>query len=480
MKEFLAKLGAFFKNKSVGYYIAAGAALLSFIVGIIFFATYKNPDLPSQMGNKAGGIAVETIGIFLLAGFVVEVVVLVIPQYRFVQIIAIAMFGLAFYKDVILIPDFIVGKINNVEYNGGNFPLNMFFFITIFIILIASIIPAFTGFYKKEEEATADMPLKGNTARIIKVACSSVVVVAAVLAGSLSASALKSKAPKNQDNSSGQQSSEKKEKPNPITQRIIDAAELVDYDFNPESVLVKQEPKYEMSKPADDAEDPGYYDPNLAGLSYSATRSGYNLVYFFEGVFSEGYQGQYNTYSATLYLWDDGLFTGKSNSDTFKGYWYNSSIDYGTDEETGEDIIDCLNMVSSGNFQSIITEPVKGFYQRQGYVYLNPGWGGRSVVVSGYKYYPDVAIFIDTDEKVNFKVGEVFNRGMDWAANKVIKNLSYTPIVNVDEVQWTYPTGMLDSNNQFVEAGEYEIKAKWNGFEDSVTITVTDGETEAE
>ena len=38
------------------------------------------------------------------------------------------------------------------------------------------------------------------------------------------------------------------------------------------------------------------------------------------------------------------------------------------------------------NFKTIITAPVAEG-QRQAYIYLNPGWGGRSVVVTGYAQY---------------------------------------------------------------------------------------------
>ncbi|MBO4703824.1 MAG: hypothetical protein J5617_03255 [Bacilli bacterium] len=460
------KILNFLKNKSVGYYIAATVALLSFILAIVFFATFSNPDVPTQMGNKAVGMTPQTIGIFLIAGFVVELVVLFVPQYRFVQLIAVVLFGLALYKEVLIIPDFIAGKVNNVEYNDGNFELNVFYLVSLLIIVIASIVPVFMGFYKKEEEAAADMPVKGKT-KIIKVASSAVLVVAAVLASSLTVNALTKGTSKQNQSDNQAQSSSKNTKPkkDPINQRIKDAAEAVEYSFNPEAVLIKQQETYD------------YNNEDLTGLKYGNTRTGHDLVYVFEGVFSEGYQGGYGIHVATIYLWDDGLYAGKSKNTEFKGYWYNSSIDDGKEE--GEDIADCLNMVSNqSNFKSIITDPVKGFYQRQGYVYINPGWGDRSVVVSGYKYYPDVAIFIDTYDKTTFKVGEVFNRDIDWEADRVIKNLTYTTIVEgdsaSDRVQWTYPDGMLDENNKFTAAGEYKIKASWHGFEDEVTITVAD------
>lgn len=475
------KIMNFIKNKSVGYFIAAGVALLSLIVAIVFFAVYRNPDLATQMGNKAEGWVADTIGIFLLAGFLVEVAVLVLPEYRFIQIIATVMYAFAFVKEVLIIPDFLAGLANGVMYNGGNLGFNFFLFFALLIIVVASIVPAFMGFYKKEEDATADMPIKG-TPKIVRLSCGAVAVVVALLVSTITTSVLTNGTGKKGGNGSSQQ----RQKVDPITEKIKAAANAVEYAFNPESVIIKQKENYVYK--AADAEK-GYFNEDYPSLSAgAATRSGHDLVYLFEGIFSEGYHGGYGTYSANLYLWDDGLFTGKSNNNTFKGYWYNSSIEYGKNEE-GEDIEDCLNMfclepkkVDSNtgevteyvyeNFKSIITDAVKGFYSRQGYVYLNPGWGGRSVVVSGYKYYPDVAMFVDTNEKTEFKVGDTFNREMDWAANKVIKNLNYTPIMDVDAVKWTYPEGMLDENNKFVAAGEYEITAKWNNFEDTVKIKV--------
>ena len=143
------------KNKAIGYYLVIGATLLALITAIVFFLTYRNPSLEAQMGNKASGFVVETIGVFLIAGVIVELVVLAMPEFRFFQIAAVVMFGLAFYKDILVIPDFIIGKINNVEYNGGNFGLNMFFFVAILLVVLLSVVAPFIGLVKEnvpEEE----------------------------------------------------------------------------------------------------------------------------------------------------------------------------------------------------------------------------------------------------------------------------------------------------------------------------------------
>ena len=63
----------FFKNKAVGYFIVAADALIAIILTIVFFATYKG-----AMAFSA--VAPEILGIFLLAGAIVELVVLVLPR----------------------------------------------------------------------------------------------------------------------------------------------------------------------------------------------------------------------------------------------------------------------------------------------------------------------------------------------------------------------------------------------------------------
>lgn len=466
------KIKEFLKNKGVGYYIVAGLALLSLIVAIVFFATYNNPELDpifhaNPMGNKASGLVPETIGIFLLAGFAVELVVLAVPQYRFIQVVAILMFGLALYKEVLIIPDFFAGIANHVMYNGGNVGLNMFFLVALLLIVIAAVVAVFIGFFRKEEDVKGNFVPKGATQFAIT-GVAAVVLVAAVASSTIISSNLVKKSAGGGGQSS--QNSEKPAKKDPITDEMRAAAEANDYDFDPTSVKIEQQEEYD------------YSDSRLSGLSYSATREGHNLVYIFEGEYSEGYQGQYNTYLSGMYLWDDGVFAGKSNSTTFKGFWFNSSLTAPADDpETEEDeSIDCLNMISNTeHFESIIAEPPMGgsgdFYEVQSYIFMHPGWGdGRSVVVSGYKYYPDVAAFIDTNDSEQMKVGEKFVVNSTWFFDKVIKNLKYTQIIPTSEIKWTLPDGMIDDSKRLLAAGEYEITAKWKDYEATATLTVTE------
>lgn len=308
---------------------------------------------------------------------------------------------------------------------------------------------------------------------IVKAAVGGLVVAGAVTVGSISASSIVKKAGTVEQTSSSEVVSSVDEGPvekySPITEEMKQAAQDCDYDFDPASIVIKQEEKYEFKAPAEDAEDPGYYNEDLASLSYTSTREGHYLVYVFEGEYSEGYQGQYNTYLTGMYLWDDGLFAGKSNSTNFKGYWYNSSLTAPEDDPETEDVdesLDCVVMVSNTeHFEIIITEtPLGGadFYERQAYVYMHPGWGdGRSVVVSGYKYYPNVAAFIDTNGYDKMNVGEKFVVNSTWFFDRVIQNLSYTPIIPNNEITWTLPDGMIDSKKKLTAPGVYEISASW-------------------
>ena len=455
------KILGFFKNKSIGYYIVAGVTLLALIVAIVFFATYNKPELDpifgnNPMGNKADGLLAVTIGIFLLAGVFVELVVLVIPQYRFIQIIAIAMFGLALYKDVMIIPDFFAGIANKIMYNGGNLGLNMFFFISIILIVIASIVAAFLGFYKDEEEAKADMKDIKGPVKLAKLGGGAAVVIAAVLVSSLVTVNLTNQ-------SAGGKKNTARPKPafvfDPITDDVRSTAENYAYEYEAKDVIVKQKESYNTSS------------SEVSSMPTGNTRSGHYLIYVFEGAYAEGYQGDYSETYASMYLWEDGLFGGKVGDTSVKGYWYNSSL------EAEEGVQDCLNLVGdSTKYESIICAPASGFYEWRAHIYLGFSWGTRSMEVSAYRYYPEVALAIDASVGNNFfYVGEEFDRD-GWVANRILKDLNYSAVFKASEVTWTDGEG-IKNHEVFQEAGEYEVTAKWkNGFnqefEASITVTV--------
>ena len=456
----------FIKNKSIGYFMTAGLALLAIITAIFFIATSKG-----NMGNYATGVAPDTIGVFLIGGFVVELAVLAIPQYRFIHLFAVVLFGYAFYKETILLPDFIAGKINNVEYNGGNFGLNIAYFVLLFIIIVVSIVVAFLGFYKDEKVAKEEMSIKKNDVpKIARVGAAGVFALVAVIVSTLVAGSMISQSGGVNDPL--------------LTPEIRAAAKKTPYKFNPKKVLIKER----------DAAD---YDwDEVKNLPTNGQRDdGANIVYRFEGAYAEGYQGDYSQSYAYLYLWDDGTFAGTARDTAIRGYWYNSSFENGT-TKSGKDIKDCLNMVSNvSHYESIICEPSNGFYQYQAYMYLNMGWGTRSIIVNGYYYYPEVAMLIDTNgADTTAIVNEEFDMSM-WTPKRVLKNLNYTAVFIPTEVNWkiedeagTIAVSYVDNDKgrgiasiiaKFNSTGTQVITATWGEFQASISVEVAEAEAEA-
>lgn len=453
------KIKEFLKNKGLGYFIVAADILLALILAIVFLLTYKG-----AMANNAASQVPETIAIFLFAGIIVELAVLVVPQYRFIHIAAIVMFGLALFKEVILIPNLIADEINNVHYQGGNLGTSLFYLITLIIINAAAIAAAFIGFYKNEEDANADFKLaKDDVNKIAKVAICGIVVLAAVLTSSLVSADMQRKM--NLANASS-------ETYNPITPEVRKAAEEYDYSFNPSEVLIKEEENYDFS-----------------GMNSKVTdttkRDGHNMVYYFEGAYAEGYQGDYSQTYAYLCLWEDGLFGGKINSTSVRGYWFNSSIAEGSD--ANGNIKDCLKMVSNvEHYDSIIAQEATGFYTYQAYAYLGFSWGTRSMILNGYEYYPEVALALNTQNTpLDAVVGEDFDMS-SWVPTRILKNLTFSSVFKPVDVTWTAENGSVtidyvdkDKNRgissivaNFNEAGEQAVTIKWSGFEASVKVNV--------
>ena len=470
------KILDFFKNKSVGYYIAAADALLALVLGIVYMATYK-----TAIGANAVGFTPETVGIFMFCGFAIECVLLVLPQYGFINLFAIAMYGISFYKEVYLIPDFFAGKINNVEYNGGDFGLNLFYFIMQLIILASAIAATFLGFYKKEEEANEDFKIKKNTIGIAKVAAGLAVIIIAGVAGLAATKGVQKKEAEEQAEKLRLFEEEKKKAAeeaerkrlaaefNPITDEVRAKAAAVEYAHDPKSLIVKQQDTYNFN------------DSVVQNVPVTKTRNVENvyLAYVFEGSYTEGWQGDYTPTYSYLYLWSDGVFGGTSGKEDVRGYWYNSSIENGKNEQ-GQDIADCLTMVSGqSNFASINTMPKNGFYQYEAYMYLDMGkvWNqgyatGRSTIMSGYAYYPevDIAIHMGVPSDHVYHVGDLFSEG-SLKVYRILKDLNYGGIFGASSFTITIPDGMV-VDGKLAAAGDYTITATYNGMTTTKTITV--------
>lgn len=455
-------MSKFIKNKSVGYFIAIADAVLALVLAIIYMATYK-----SAIGNNAGGQLPETVGIFMFAGFAAQLVILLLPQYSFLNLAPIAMYSISFYKELYLIPDFIAGKVNNVEYNGGDFGLNMFYFILQLIILISAIVATFIGFYKNKKDADEDFKLKLNVPSIVKCAVGLALIVGASVGGAVATNGVQ-KAEQERIEQARIEAEKLAEYEkwattfNPITDDVKAKADEVEYTFDPAEVLIKEQETY------------NYSDSALTSLTDSKTRADHNLVYYFEGSYREGYQGDYSATYAHIYLWDDGLFIGKAGDTTFKGYWFNSSLQNGTDD-SGNDIKDCLTMVSNTNkYEQIDTTPIEGFYTKQAWIYLGFSWGTRSMGVSGFLYYPevDIAIHMGVRNDHVYHVGDEFTKNT-LKVYRILKDLNFGAVFVGDNYSITLPEGMV-VDGRLAAAGEYTITATYNGFTTTKTITVVE------
>ena len=353
---------------------------------------------------------------------------------------------------------------------------------------------------------------------LIKLGVGGVVVAGAVLAGSLVSNGMVQKggAPITQQSSSSvapKSSEEPIPEINPITDDIKKIAEDFVYDVDPLSVVMPEQEEWD------------YDDAELAKVPYTMTREGHDLIYYFEGRYSEGYQGDYSPTYCYLYLWEDGYFGGVSGKENVRGFWYNSSLEAPEDDPSTEEneAIDCLNMVSNlTHYESISSKPKNGFYKYQAYMYLDMGkvWGqgsnARSIIMNGYPYYPEVALYIDTQmtEDITFKVNED-NDIRAWTPSRVLKNLEYSSILVQTDVTWSIADdvkAVLDENGQpvldengdptyeivnkasdigsisvkyskgqktdgtckFTSAGKHQIKIAWNGLSATLDVNVVE------
>ena len=512
----------FFANKRAGYFIAIADALLAIVLAIVFFATYS-----TAMANNAVSHVPESIGIFLIAGAVIEIVALLLPEYLIIHAVALVFYCLAMMKEVYLIPNLIADEVNDIHYQGGNLKINILYLVVIFIIIFCAIVALFLGFAKKEGKGEMSLKKDGkvDTKKVIRVSSGAAVGIAAILVSVLVVNNMQSKINQSQQDTPDEPPVVK---PSPAD-RFKEAAEAYQYDFVPEDKLLK-EGWYEAAH--------GNPVVTNSQVGTGATRDGHYLVYRFEGSYAEGWQGDYSLTYADLYLWDDGLFGGHSGSTNFIGYWYNVSAD-ATEEKS-----DCLNMVytksstmasAAGTVETIETYEESGFkgtttYQR---VITDDGNGtkttygsidvaatvavkvgdtvevgdaiaynlgnnicakttgyyswivdldssvnqGRRIKSFGYYYYPAVGMFIDTaGANLEYNVGEKLDRSM-WRATGVLKNLKYSAVFKDSEVKWTDP--------DMSTPGTKEVKATWTVsqgvvFEDTVQITVKDPNAPAE
>ena len=444
---FKTKVPEFFKGKAVGFYIVIADIVLAIVLGIVFFCTYQG-----AMANNATGNLPELIGIGLFLGAVLDILTLVFVEYKFVHILAIAAYSVALMKEIYLIPNLIVDQINGVAYQGGNFPLNLFYLITLFVILISAIVATFLGLLTKkgEEETEEKIKVEGRFSKknIIKITSGSLVAVVAIVAAVSTGVGIN-------NSTKGQ---------NPGQTVVLDDIQkewqdkTIEYDFDPASVIWQEDTHPYKEATAEQI---------INNVSASPNRFLHHKVYEFEGKYTEAYQGNFTYTYSYIYLWEDGLYNGTAAGTPIYGYWYNRTAS-GTPclvlkDTAGNDMV----CESAGN---------TSYYDYMGDLRTSVN-GGRTTKMNGFLYTPAIGIYLDYgDADLNYEFREEFDTST-WTVNVIRNDLRHSAILNPDEVTWTMP--------DMTKAGEQEVKASWlneaegeEPFETAVTITV--GEDTAE
>lgn len=415
----------FFKGKKIGYYLMMASAVLSLAFGIVFFLTYKG-----AMANNASAHTPEIIGICAFLSFVVEVVALAVPEHKWVHLLALVAICFSLAKEIYLIPNLIADQINQVAFQGGSFPMNVFYLVMLFLIIILDIVACFLS-VMSDERVVYSKP------NVIRYGVSGTTLLAASLAALLVINAFQ---PKIQGGSTSSSASV-------FNVSAAFGSQVQAYDFNPLEVKFSKADNPFAAKTTSEIQ---------TAVGSSKKRDGHNLVYQFEGFYAEGYQGNYSKTYAYLYLWDDGLYNGTQNNSNIYGYWYNV-------EDSGDA---CLSLIDNRGSDSdmICTKSSSKFYDWITDVKTSLN-GGRSIKVNGFYYYPVIGMYIDTgDDDLKYDYGETIDT-TGWTAMQVRNDLRFGPVFDPDvNVKWTVPSTSV--------SGTQSVKAVWGEYSAEVPVTI--------
>ena len=131
------------KNKGLGYWLCAGAAVAALVISIVVFATYK-----SALPNQQSGVVAAVL---LLAGFAAQIVFTFVPV-RFAHIVPLALYTASLGAIINLIAPAIADQANGVHYQGGSFGMCMFYLIAAFVVVGVCIASGFFAQTKNDSE----------------------------------------------------------------------------------------------------------------------------------------------------------------------------------------------------------------------------------------------------------------------------------------------------------------------------------------
>ena len=131
------------KNRGLGYWLCAGAAVAALVISIVVFATYK-----SALPNQQSGVVAAVL---LLAGFAAQIVFTFVPV-RFAHIVPLALYTASLGVIINLIAPAIADQANGVHYQGGSFGMCMFYLIAAFVVVGVCIASGFFAQTKNDSE----------------------------------------------------------------------------------------------------------------------------------------------------------------------------------------------------------------------------------------------------------------------------------------------------------------------------------------
>ena len=131
------------KNKGLGYWICAGAAVVALIMAIVVFATWDNV-LPNRVTDG------YVIGIVFLIAFVVQAVVTFFP-IRFAAVVSVGIYGITFGVILLRIAEAIADYFNKVAYQGGNFVACVLYAVICLVLILGSVAACFFSQTKDEK-----------------------------------------------------------------------------------------------------------------------------------------------------------------------------------------------------------------------------------------------------------------------------------------------------------------------------------------
>ena len=421
----------YFKDKKIGFYLMLADALLGLVFSILFFTTYK-----TSMANNAVPHTPEVIGICALLFFVIELVAIALPEYKFIHLGAIAAMCFSFMKQIYLFPNLIADQINNVEFQGGNFPLNCVYTIMQVAILAIAIAASFNDITSKEVKVSFT---KNN---IIRYSVGALLIIATTVASGTSIAICKANNNSYEDIASGFKINVEKEF----------ADKRIDYPYDPSSV------KYSKANNPWSNKTTGEIEKEVGKNLNQREDDDRFLVYQFEGFYAEGYQGNYSKTYGYLSLWDDGLYNGIQDNKNIYGYWYNI-------EEDGSD---CLVMIDNRgtNANMMCVKSNSKFYDWTADIKLDFSWGTRSLKINGFLYTPVIGMYVDTGtDKLTYEYGEEINISQ-WTAMQVRNDLRVGAIFDPDNtITWSLPNTKKYSGKQIV-------RANWTNFNYDIRVNV--------